>query len=250
MEKSIRQAKRQDKVSMIADIEMPQTGKDGLGRIMVLIVDDQAVLRDGLRALLNLYDDIWIIGEASEAEEAIDKAQEFNPDVIVIDMAMPGLGGLEATRRIIKRNPKARVLVLTQYDDREHVISSIKAGASGYISKRASGAEVVSAIRAVHHGEYFLYPSAASTLIRDYLLHQSENEPYDCLTNREREVLRMIVEGQTSRQIADRLSISLKTVLGHRGKMMKKLALHNRTELIKYAIRKGLVEMDKWMKDT
>lgn len=231
----------------MADIGIPLTGKDGLDKIKVLIVDDHAILRDSMRALFGSYDDVEIIGEASDGEQALDKAQKLTPDVIVMDLALPGMGGLETIRRIVNRNPKARVLVLTQYCDREHVISSIKAGASGYIPKQASGTEVLSAIRTVHRGEYFLFPSAASTLIHDYLLHQSEDEPYDRLTSREREVLRMVVEGQTSRQIADCLSISLKTVLIHRDRMMKKLALHNRTELIKYAIRKGLVEMDEWI---
>jgi two-component system response regulator NreC len=136
------------------------------------------------------------------------------------------------------------VLVLTQFCDRDHIISSIKAGASGYIPKQASGSEVIAAIRTVYRGDCYLFPPAASTLVHDYLLHQSEDDPYDRLTNREKEILRMVVEGQTSRQIADRLSISLKTVLTHRDRMMKKLALHNRTDLIKYAIRKGLVKMD------
>jgi two-component system response regulator NreC len=236
--------KEADEVSMTADTEIPKTGKNNTGRIRVLIVDNHAVLRDGLRVLLNLYDDIDPAGEASEAQEAVDKAQELNPDVVVMDVAMPGMGGLETIRRIIKRNPKARVLVLTQYCDRDHVISSIKAGALGYVTKQASGPEVVSAIRTVYRGDYFLFPSAASALVHDYLLNRSEDEPYDRLTSREREVLSMVVEGQPSRQIAECLSISLKTVLAHRDKIMKKLSLHNRTELIKYAIRKGLVEID------
>lgn len=230
----------------MVSIQLPQEKQDGLDQIRVLIVDDHAILRDSMRALFDSYDGIEIIGEASDGEQALDKAQELTPDVIVMDLALPGMGGSEAIRRIVKHNPKTRVLVLTQYCDHEHVISSIKAGALGYIPKRASGPEVVSAIRTVYRGEYFLFPTVASTLVHDYLLRQSENEPYDRLTSREREVLRMIAEGQTSRQIADRLSISLKTVLGHRDRMMKKLALHNRTELIKYAIRKGLVEMDEW----
>jgi two-component system response regulator NreC len=236
--------KETDEVSMTADTEIPKTGKNNTGRIRVLIVDNHAVLRDGLRVLLNLCDDIDPAGEASEAQEAVDKAEELNPDVIVMDVAMPGMGGLETIRRIVKRNPKARVLVLTQYCDREHVISSIKAGALGYVTKQASGPEVVSAIRTVYRGDYFLFPSAASALVHDYLLHRSEDEPYDRLTSREREVLSMVVEGHPSRQIAECLSISLKTVLAHRDKIMKKLALHNHTELIKYAIRKGLVEID------
>ncbi len=211
-----------------------------MDKIKVLMVDDHAVLRDGIRALLGLYDDIEIVGEATEGKEAVEKTQELNPDVVVMDIAMPGMEGLEATRRIIKKNPKVRVLILTQHDNREYIISSIRAGASGYVPKRALGSELVSAIRAVHHGDSFLYPSAASALIQDYL-HQTDQEPYDSLTGREREILKLVAEGQTSRQIADCLFISLKTVGSHRTKIMKKLNLHNRTELIKYAMRKGLV---------
>ncbi len=228
----------------MADIGVSLTGGDGSGQIKVLIVDDHAVLRDGLRALLDHYGDITIIGEASEGEQAINKAQELHPDVIVMDLALPGMGGLETIRRIVKHHPKARVLVLTQYCDREHITLSIKAGALGYVPKQASGPEVVSAIHTVHRGESYLYPCAASVLVRDYLLLQSDEEPYDRLTDREREILKLVAEGGTSRQIADRLSISVRTVIGHRDQLMKKLALHNRTELIKYAIRKGLVEMD------
>jgi two-component system response regulator NreC len=228
----------------MVDIRVSQVKHRVLDPIKVLIVDDHAILRDSMRALFGSYSDIKIIGEASDSEQALDKARELAPDVIVMDLSLPGMEGSEIIRRIVKHNPKTRVLVLTQYCDREHVTSSIKAGASGYIPKQASGSEVIAAIRTVHRGEYFLFPSAASTLVHDYLRHQSEDDPYDRLTSREREVMRMVVEGQTSRQIASRLSISLKTVLNYRDRIMKKLALHNRTDLIKYAIRKGLVEMD------
>lgn len=214
-----------------------------MDKIKVMLVDDHAVLRDGVRAMLGLHSDIEIVGEASEGKEAIEKAQELNPDVIVMDIAMPGMEGLEATRRITRKHPKIKVLVLTQYDNREYILSAIKAGASGYVPKRALGSELVLAIRAVYRGESFLYPSAATALIQDYL-HQVEEEPYDSLTGREREILKLIAEGHTSREIADILYISLKTVLGHRTKIMKKLDLHNHTELIKYAMRKGLVTME------
>lgn len=214
-----------------------------MDRIKILVVDDHAIMRDGIRALLSLHDDIEIVGEASEGKEAIDKAQELAPDVIVMDIAMPGMDGLEATRRIRKRSPTAKVIVLTQYDNKEYVLSVIKAGAAGYVPKRALGSELVSAIRVVCRGDSFLYPSAATALIEGYR-QQAEGEPYDRLTEREREILKLIADGHTSREIADMLFISLKTVLGHRAKTMEKLDLHNRTELIKYAMRKGLVSMD------
>ncbi len=215
-----------------------------MDKIRVLVVDDHAIMRDGIRALLDIYDDVEIVGEAAEGKEAIEKTRELLPDVIVMDIAMPGMDGLEATRRITKKHPKVKVLVLTQYDNKEYILSTIKAGATGYIPKRAVGSELILAIRAVHKGDSFLYPSAAAALIEDYLRQAEGEEPYDRLTAREREILKLIAEGYTSRKIAEMLFISLKTVLGHRARIMEKLDLHNRTELIKYAMRKGLVSMD------
>ncbi len=214
-----------------------------MDKIKILVVDDHAILRDGIRALFGLHDDIEIVGEASEGKEAIEKARELAPDLILMDIAIPGMDGLEATRRITKKNPTMKVLVLTQHDNREYILSAIKAGAAGFVPKRALSSELVSAIRAVYKGDSFLYPSAAAALIQDYR-RQAEEEPYDRLTAREREILKLIAEGHTSRKIADMLFISFKTVLGHRAKIMEKLDIHNRTELIKYAMRKGLVSLD------
>jgi len=214
-----------------------------VNKIKLLIVDDHAIMRDGIRALLSIYNDIEVVGEASEGKEAIEKAHELAPDVIIMDIVMPGMDGLEATRRIIKKNPKVKILVLSQHDNREYILSAIKAGIVGYVPKRALGSELVSAIHALRQGDSYLYPSAATTVIRDYL-KRAEEEPYDRLTDREREILKLIAEGYTSREIADMLFLSLKTVLGHRTKIMEKLDIHNRTELIKYAMRKGLVNID------
>ncbi len=214
-----------------------------MDKIGVLIADDHAIMRDGIRALLGICDDIEVMGEASEGQEVIKKTQDLAPDVILMDIAMPGMDGLEAVRCIMKEKPAAKVLVLTQHDNKEYILSSIKAGAAGFVPKRALGSELISAIRAVHRGEPFLYPSAAAVLIETYQ-QQVKKEPYDHLTARERETFKLIAEGHTSREIADMLSISLKTVLNHRGKITKKLNLHNRTELIKYAMRKGLVSVD------
>ena len=215
-----------------------------MGKIKTLIVDDHAVLRDGVRALLSLHDDIEVIGEASEGKEAIRKVQELMPDVVIMDIAMPGMDGLEATRRIRKKYPKIKVLVLTQHDNKEYILSVIKAGASGYVPKRALGSELVFAIRAVKEGDTFLYPSAAAALIEDYLQQNKDEDPYDQLTAREREIFKLIAEGYTSREIASMLSLSLRTVQGHRFTITEKLNVHNRTELIKYAIRKGVVSLD------
>lgn len=214
-----------------------------MGKIKILVVDDHAIMRDGIRALLSLQSDVEIVGEAAEGKEALEKVQELSPDVVIMDIAMPGMDGLEATRRIRKKDPRVKVLVLTQHDNREYILSAIKAGIMGYVPKKALGAELVTAIRAVNKGESFLYPSAAAALIEDYL-RQADEEPYDRLTDREREILKLIAEGHSSREIAAMLFISLKTVLGHRTKIMQKLDIHNRTELIKYAMHKGLVSID------
>ncbi len=214
-----------------------------MDKVKILIVDDHALLREGIRALLGVHDEIEIVGEASDGNEAIQKALEFTPDVILMDLVMPGMDGLEATRRIRKSIPAAKVLVLTQYETRQYILAAIKAGAAGYVPKKALSSELLTAIRTVHMGDSYLYSSATKALMEDYQ-QRVEREPYDRLTAREREILKLVAAGRTSREITDILHISLKTVQGHRLKITKKLGLGNRTELIKYAMRKGLVDMN------
>ncbi len=212
--------------------------------IRVLLVDDHTIFREGVRALLTSYDDIEVVGEAADGRTAIDKVTQLHPDVVLMDIAMPGLGGLEATLELRKLEPECRVLILTQYDNREYVFPILKAGAAGYVLKHAAATDLVSAIRAVHAGGSFLYPTVAKAVLDRYLRQgQVPEDPYESLSDREVQVLRLVAEGPTNKEIAELLVLSVKTVMGHRANLMEKLGIHNRTELVKYAIRHGLVEV-------
>jgi DNA-binding NarL/FixJ family response regulator len=214
--------------------------------ISILIADDHALVREGIIAILKLHDDITILGEASDGKETIEKAGALNPDIILMDIAMPGLGGLEATLEIKKTNPHTKVLVLSQYDDREYVSRLIKAGVSGYILKHAVGTDLVSAIRAVSRGEFYLYSSIASSVISDYLSTKEElsKDPYEKLTDREKQVLKILAEGHSHKEIANILNISVKTVIAHQANIAEKLNIHSRAEFVKFAIRKGIIKID------
>jgi DNA-binding NarL/FixJ family response regulator len=208
-----------------------------------VLVDDHAILREGLRALLALNDDIEVVGEAGDGDQAIELVRYQKPDVVLMDIAMPGIDGIEATRRILKEHHEARILILSQHDDDRYVLPALRAGALGYVLKRSIGAELVHAIRTVYSGESYLPPSIARVLLHDYSRFPQaapsigETE----LTLREKQVLKLVAEGHTSQEIAEILSLSKKTVLCHRANIMTKLAIHNRTELIKYAMRLGLI---------
>jgi len=215
-------------------------------KIRVLLVDDHALFRQGIRALLANSEYAEIVGEATDGRDAIEKVRQSAPQVVLMDIGMPGMGGLEATRRILKEDPSIKVLALTQYEDTEYILSMLKAGARGYISKTATAAELDNAIQTVQRGDSYLYPSATTALVEEYLRRASgEKDEYEQLTDREKEVLQLVAEGQTNREIADKLFISVKTVLRHRTNAMEKLGFHNRTELIKYAISKGLIEVPR-----
>ena len=217
-------------------------------QIRLLLADDHAVVRSGLRMLLEAQPDMTIIGEAETGQEAIRRVAELSPDVVLMDIEMPGMNGIEATRRIKAEAPGAAVLALTMYEDDQYFFEMLRAGASGYVPKRAAPDELVSAIRAVSRGEVFLYPSLAGRLVQDYLRRGpagEEEPPGDELTPREQEVLTLIAEGLSNNEIADRLVISAKTVDRHRENIMRKLNLHNRVDLVKYALRKGLIGLEE-----
>jgi len=215
-------------------------------KIRVLICDDHTILREGIALLLNSQHDMEVVGEASDGRDAVEKARALKPNVILMDIAMPSLNGLEATRQIRRNDPNARVLVLTMYESDEYVAQMLEAGAMGYVLKKVAGSELVYAIRAVHQGEAFLYPSITKRLVEDYLRRVETGQDHaslENLTDREREILQLIAEGHSSKAIADLLSISLRTVQNHRAHLMQKLGIHDRGDLIKYAIQKGIIEL-------
>ena len=213
-------------------------------KIRVLVVDDHTIVRDGVCSLLGLTPDIEVAGEAANGIEALEAVRKLMPDVVLMDTAMPIMGGLEATRRICKEFPGTKVLAFTQYDDKEYVFPVIESGASGFISKTAASSELVLGIRSVHRGDSFLSPSVARLLVENYQRGVSKvgsNDPYEQLTDREREILKLLAEGHTTQEIADMLTISSKTVDGHKTNLMAKLDIHNRIDLVKYALRKGII---------
>lgn len=216
-------------------------------RIRLLLADDHAVVRSGLRLLLEAQPDMEIVGEAENGHDAVRQTALLRPDVVLMDIEMPDMNGIEATRRIRETGAETAVLALTMYEDDQYFFEMLRAGAAGYVPKRAAPDDLVSAVRAVSRGEVFLYPSLAGRLVQDYLSRAgSGDEPDrdDNLTPREREVLTLVAEGLTNNEIADRLVISAKTVDRHRENIMRKLNLHNRVDLVKYALRNGLIDLD------
>ena len=215
--------------------------------LRVLLVEDHAIVRQGVRALLDEESDISIVGEAGDGSEGLALAQKLRPDIVLMDLSLPGLGGIEATRQIRELLPDIRVLVLSMHDNEEYVFRALRSGASGYVLKQSTSTELVLALRAVAAGSTFLSPSISQILISDYVRRaesqESDGEILGLLTPREREVLQLIARGLSNRQIAERLHISVKTVETHRGNMMQKLDVHDRAGLVKFAIDSGLISL-------
>jgi two-component system response regulator NreC len=216
-------------------------------KISLILADDHAVVRSGLRMLLEAQPDIEILAEAESGIEAIEQVRAYRPTVILMDIQMPEISGIEATKEIRKFAPETAILALTMHEDDQYFFEMLQAGASGYVPKRAAPDELLRAIRTVARGEVFLYPSLATRLVKDYLEQADRgDEPagYDELTPREREVLILIAEGLSNAEIAEELVISVKTVDRHRENIMHKLNMHSRIDLVKYAIRTGLIDLE------
>lgn len=216
-------------------------------KIRLLVADDHTLFRRGIVGLLSAQPDMEVVGEAGSGEEAVRETVKLSPSVVLMDIGMPGVNGLEATREIRKQAPKVQVLMLTMHDREDYLFQALRAGAAGYVLKGADVQDLLYAIRSVNGGEVYLYPSVTKKLLADYLrrVESGDNRAsYDGLTDREREVLGLIAQGKTLPGIAQGLYLSVHTVQTHRDHIMKKLDLHTKAELIKYAIRKGLVDPD------
>ncbi len=212
-------------------------------KIRILLVDDHTILRVGLRAYLRYQEDMQVVGDASNGSEAVDLVEKLVPDVVLMDIAMPEMNGIQSTKIIHGRHPTTRVLVLTQHPDPQYILQVLQAGAAGYVLKDVLGTDLLSAIRAVARGESFLSPAAAQALAQEISHHgKDESIPYEALTPRERQVLKHVAAGQTNAQVAVRLSISENTVAWHRANLMSKLGVHSATELVRYAFHEGLAD--------
>jgi two-component system response regulator NreC len=208
--------------------------------IRILLADDHALVRHGFRMILAAQPDMEIAGEAGNGREAVELAQKLKPDVVVMDVAMPELNGIEATRRLIELSPRTRVLALSMHKDAVYVREILRAGARGYLLKDSADADLLAAVRAVAKGEGYLSPGVSDAVLSDYRRHVTD--PLDLLTGREREVLQLIAEGKTNKEIATSLTLSVYTVEAHRGRLMEKLNLHSTGELVRFAVRSGLID--------
>jgi two-component system response regulator NreC len=211
-----------------------------MSKIRILLADDHAVVRQGFKLILAAQPDMEIVGEAGNGREAVELAENLKPDVVVMDVAMPELNGIEATRRLAESVPHARVVALSMHKDSVYVREILRAGARGYLLKDSVAADLVSAVRGVARGEGYLSPGVSNAVLDDYRRHVTN--PIDLLTSREREVLQMLAEGKTNKEIATVLNLSVYTVDAHRGRIMEKLNLHSINELVRFALRNGLID--------
>jgi two-component system response regulator NreC len=208
-------------------------------KIRILLADDHAVVRQGFKLILNQEPDMEVVGEASEGAETVRLTIELQPQVVIMDIAMPRMNGVEATRRIVENCPDSKILILSMHKDAVYVRETLRAGARGYLLKESIDHDLLRAIRAVAQGDGFLSPEVSTTVLEDY---QQVADPFDQLTAREREVLQLLAEGKVAKEIATALDISVYTVDAHRGRIMKKLSLHSSTEIVRFAMRKGLIQ--------
>jgi two-component system, NarL family, response regulator NreC len=210
--------------------------------IRILIADDHEVVAEGLRHVIEAHPDLEVVGIAPDGRAAVHQARELRPDVVIMDLSMPELNGADAARAILEREPDCRVIVLSMYSEREYVRRALKAGAAGYVVKRSAAKEVVEAIRAVHAGQKYLSPRVADVVIDDY--SGGEDDPLAKLSGREREVLQLLAEGRTGAQIAERLSLSQKTVETYRARLVEKLGIRDTAGLVRFAIQRKLISLD------
>jgi two-component system, NarL family, response regulator NreC len=213
-------------------------------KIKIVIADDHALFREGVRALLSAHDHLDVVGEAADGSEAIEQVKTLRPHILLLDIAMPGLGGLETTLELKKVAPEVKIVILTQYANKEYLFRFLKAGVSGYVLKRAAGSDLIGAIKAVHSGGTFIHPDMAPAVIEGYLggaRPAEEEDWYENLTDREKQVFKLVAEGKTNKEIAEMLSVSVKTAMAHRAHVNEKLGIHNKAELVKLALQRGII---------
>jgi DNA-binding NarL/FixJ family response regulator len=217
-----------------------------MAKIRVLIADDHGILREGIKALLAASGDIEVVAEVSDGQAAVEQVGKVDPDVVLMDIHMPGLGGLEATLQIKKDHPRTKILVLTQYEDREYVRRFLKVGVSGYVLKKAAGSALIDAIRGAAAGGLVLDPQVAREAMEELARppESAANDPYELLTDREKQVLKLVAEGKSNKEVAETLGISVKTAMSHRERVMEKLNAHNRTDLVRFALKKGVIRVE------